>query len=94
MAGFKQDDVRVSVEDRLLTIKAETSVEAEIAETAESSDGYLVRERSTGSSERSVRLPRTVDAANIESSYSNGVLTVVLPKWQETTATEIEISVA
>jgi HSP20 family protein len=91
LAGFKKDDVRVSVEDRLLTIKAETTVEEE---TTDTEGGYLLRERSAGSSERSVRLPRTVDSGKIESSYSDGVLTVVLPKSQETTAREIEISVA
>ena len=91
LAGFKKDDVRVSVEDRLLTIKAETSVEEE---TTDPEVGYLLRERFTGSSERSVRLPRTVDSGQIESSYSNGVLTIVLPKSEETAAREIEISVA
>ena len=91
LAGFKKDDVRVSVEDRLLTIKADTAVEAE---TTDTKGGYLVRERSSGTSERSVRLPRTVNSSEIESSYSEGVLTIVLPKSQETAAREIEISVA
>ncbi|NQW16233.1 MAG: Hsp20/alpha crystallin family protein [Chloroflexi bacterium] len=89
VAGFKKDDVRVALEDRLLTIKAEVS-----SEEQESSGDYLVQERRRGSSERSIRLPRTVDSAQIESSYRDGVLTVVLPKSKETAAREIEISVS
>lgn len=91
LPGFKKDEVRVSVEDRTLTIKADTTTEAE---TTGAGNDYLVRERSTGSSSRSVRLPRTVDSSKTESSYNNGVLTIVLPKSQETAAREIEISVA
>jgi len=91
LAGFKKEDVRVSVEDRLLTIKADTSSDEE---TTDSASGYLLRERSTGTSERSVRLPPTVVSNKIESSYSDGVLTISLPKSQETAAREIQIGVA
>ncbi|HEX2222336.1 MAG TPA: Hsp20/alpha crystallin family protein [Candidatus Limnocylindria bacterium] len=41
---------------------------------------YLLREWSYGPFERTVELPRAVDAMRANLTYGNGVLTVVLPK--------------
>jgi len=73
--GVKVDDIDVSIENRVLTIKAETNSEAEDKE-----GGYLMRERRSGSFLRSLRLPETVDADLARTSYNDGVLTVNLPK--------------
>ena len=84
--GVKVDDIDVSIENRVLTIKAETKTEAEHKE-----GGYLVRERRSGSFIRSLRLPETVDADQAKTSYNDGVLTVNLPKAESKKAKHLKI---
>ena len=84
--GVKVDDIDVSIENRVLTIKAETKSEGEHKE-----GGYLVRERRSGSFLRSLRLPESVDADKAKTNYSDGVLTVNLPKAESRKAKHIKI---
>ncbi len=84
--GVKVDDIDVSIENRVLTIKAETKSDAEHKE-----GGYLVRERRSGSFLRSLRLPETVDADQAKTSYNDGVLTVNLPKAESKKAKHLKI---
>ena len=87
--GVKPDEVEVTIEDGRITIKGETSTENE-----QRDGGYLLRERRAGSFYRSLRLPETVDADKAESSYSNGVLTVTLPKLESKKAKKVEVKPA
>jgi HSP20 family protein len=89
LPGVKPEEIDVSVEDGVLTIKAETTTETETEET-----GYLLRERSYGSFYRALRLPDTVDAGKIKSSYENGVLHITMPKAEEKKRKQIKVSVA
>ena len=75
LPGFNPDDITVSVEDDVLTIKGQTEEEHERKE-----GGYLLRERRSGSFYRSLRLPETVDAEKADPHYENGVLTITMPK--------------
>jgi len=75
LPGFNPDDITVSVEDDVLTIKGQTEEKHERKE-----GGYLLRERRSGSFYRSLRLPETVDADKAEPHYENGVLTITMPK--------------
>ena len=87
LPGVKPEDIDVSIEDRVLTIKAATDTGSERKE-----DGYLVRERRTGSFHRSLRLSDTVDADKAETTYENGVLTVSLPKVESKKSRRLEIN--
>ena len=89
LPGVKSDDVSVTVDDGVLTIKAESSNEAETDE-----NGYLLRERRSGAFRRSLRLADSVDADHAESSYENGVLTIRLPKQESKKAKAIEVEAA
>ena len=84
--GVKVDDIDVSIENRVLTIKAETKTEADHKE-----GGYLVKERRSGSFLRSLRLPETVDADQAKTSYNDGVLTVNIPKAESKKAKHLKI---
>jgi len=86
--GANKDDIDVSVDDNVLTIKAESSNSF----TSDESDTYLLRERRTGSYYRALRLPETVDYENAESTFANGVLTIKLPKLESKKARKLEIS--
>lgn len=88
IAGVKPEGIRVTVEDNVLTLKAERKPESEGPGVT-----YLIQERPTGSFYRALRLPDTVDTGKIESEYENGVLTVTLPKAEEKKKKQIEIKV-
>ena len=95
--GTTLDEIDVSVDDNVLTIRAEsaetngtngTTAKGSAAET----NGYLLRERRTGSYYRALRLPKTVDYENAKSTFKNGVLTIKLPKLESKKARKLEIS--
>ncbi|MEI6757988.1 MAG: Hsp20/alpha crystallin family protein [Chlorobium sp.] len=75
MPGMKKEDVKVSMEDDVLSISAERSQSEE-----EKKKGYHRIERSWGSLSRSFTLGDNVDAEKIEASYDNGVLKITVPK--------------
>ena len=75
LPGLNPDDIEVSIEDSVLTIKGRTQEAHERQE-----DGYLLRERRSGSFYRTLRLPETVDADKADPHYENGVLTITMPK--------------
>ncbi len=88
MPGVKPEDIEVSIEDDVMTIKGKTKEEEERKE-----GNYLLRERRAGSFYRSIRLPETVDTTKAESKYDNGVLTVSFPKHEAKKAKKLEIKV-
>lgn len=86
--GVKPEDVRISIENQVLTIRGEKKQAAE--ETTERVHRY---ERSYGLFERSFALPNLVDADKIEAKYDNGILTITLPKAERARPREISVKV-
>jgi HSP20 family protein len=75
IAGVKPDDIDISINNDMLTIRGKREAE----ETIDSAD-YLYRECYWGAFSRSVILPVEVKAEKINAYLEDGVLTVVLPK--------------
>lgn len=75
LAGIGPDDVDIEVTDGVLTIKGERK-----AQTEREDEGWLVRESSFGSFERSMVLPEGVDPASIKAEFKDGMLEVHVPK--------------
>lgn len=73
--GVKPEDVKISVEANLLTIKGTKPQVAE--EQAEKIHRY---ERTYGAFERTFRLSASIDPNKIKATYNLGVLTITLPK--------------
>jgi HSP20 family protein len=73
--GVKPEDVKITVESNLLTIKGTKQQVAE--EKAEKVHRY---ERTYGAFERTFRLSASIDPNKIKATYNLGVLTVTLPK--------------
>jgi HSP20 family protein len=73
--GVRPSDVKISVEDNVLTIKGTKEQVPE--EKAEKVHRY---ERTYGAFERTFRLSASIDANKIKATYNLGVLTVTLPK--------------
>ena len=83
---MKPEDVKLSLENNLLTIRGEKKQEAE--ERTERVHRY---ERSYGTFERAFVLPSTVDGEKISAEYQNGVLTVTVPKAERARPREIPV---
>ena len=88
MPGVKPEEIQVTIEDGLLIVKGDTTAEHE-----EHNGNYLVRERRSGSFQRALRLPDTVDTGKAESRYKDGVLTIELPKTEAKQAKRLEVKV-
>jgi HSP20 family protein len=86
LPGLEPDQVEVTFEDGLLTIRGQREFTKEVDE-----EHYHRIERSHGSFARSVRLPRTADAEKIGASFDKGVLTVEVPKRDEAKPKTIEV---
>jgi HSP20 family protein len=89
MPGVKPEEIQLSLQDGVLTIKGEKEEEKE-----EKDQHYHRVERSYGSFMRSVRMPAPVDAGMVTAAFKNGVLTVTLPKTAEAKGTTIPIKSA
>jgi len=88
LPGVKPEDIDVTIEGGVLSIKADTKVEEEREDA-----GYVVRERRSGSFHRSLRLSEHVDADNVEPRYENGVLTITLPVAESKKAKHLKVAV-
>jgi HSP20 family protein len=75
LPGVGEDDVKVELNERTLTISGERKSSHE-----DRKDGYYRLERAYGSFSRSLRLPEGVDAESIHAEFNNGVLEVTVPK--------------
>jgi HSP20 family protein len=75
LPGVNQEDIELSINDDLLTLRAEKAQERTEAE----GDRQLV-ERAVGVFQRTLRLPFAVDPDAVQASAENGVLTITLPK--------------
>jgi len=89
LPDVQEKDIDVRVENNTLTIRGERKFSNEVHE-----DNYLRVERAYGSFSRSFSLPNTVNTEGIRADYRNGVLTVSMPKREETKPKQIKISVS
>ena len=87
--GVRPEDVKISLENNLLTVRGEKKQEAE--ERTERVHRY---ERSYGTFERSFVLPNTVDPDKISANYENGILKIRIPKSERARPREIPVRAA
>jgi len=73
--GLEKEDLKVSVNEGVLTISSEKKVEKE-----DKKDNYLRREFGYSSFCRSFTLPEEVDSDKIGAKHKNGVLHISIPK--------------
>jgi len=76
--GLEKKDLKIDMHEDILTISSEMQKESE-----ESKNGYKRKEFSYSSFSRSFYIPEKVNREKIEANYTNGVLTVSLPKQEE-----------
>jgi HSP20 family protein len=86
LPGVAQKDIQVSVHDGVLTLTAQR-------EDAKSEEGKRRwhRERRFGQVTRRFNLGPGIDATKIEATHENGVLTLSLPKREESKPRQIRV---
>lgn len=84
--GINPDNIDITLEDDVLTIKAETMEEEESENVR-----YHLRERRMGSFSRSLRFPVAVNGDAVEAKYEHGVLTLTIPKAEEVKPKRINV---
>jgi len=73
--GMDKEDCRITIEGNVLYLSGEKHLERETGDST-----YHLMERAFGAFQRSIPLPRNVDADKAEATYRNGVLSIRLPK--------------
>lgn len=77
--GLEKSDFKIELNHNSLTISSEKNIEKETKE----GEFFTKREFSYQSFTRSFTLPQIADGEKIEANYSNGILTVTIPKREE-----------
>jgi HSP20 family protein len=74
LPGLKKDDVKVEVNDTVMTISGERKEERE-----EKREGFYHSERSYGTFARRIPLPEGVNPDEVKAAFNNGVLEITMP---------------
>ena len=86
MAGVKPDDIDVSINNDMITIRGKRPQKSDIG-----GDDYYYRELFWGPFSRSVLMPSEVDSNRTEASFKNGLLTVKMAKVNKEGVEQIKI---
>jgi HSP20 family protein len=87
LPGMKKEDIDISLHQGSLLISGERKEESQ----SEASDTSR-SERFFGRFQRSLELPKPVDPSRVTASYKDGILTVTLPKTEESKPKQIAVS--
>ena len=85
--GFDKEQIYLTITNELVTLKGERG-----EETESDNECFYCRESFSGSFERSVQLPQSVDSESAEAKLQNGILTVTLPKANPRKAVKINVT--
>jgi HSP20 family protein len=87
LPGMKAEDVEITMTGQNLTLRGELKADDEIKR-----DQYLYRERRFGSFSRSIQLPLRVQGDRADANFTDGVLTLRIPKAEEVKPRQIRIN--
>lgn len=87
LPGMSQDDVELTIQDNVLTLKGDRRPEKDVQQ-----ENYHVVERNYGSFMRSFTMPCEVDSENITAGFKDGVLTVTIPKLTTVRKVSVELT--
>jgi len=84
--GFHKENLDVKFENEMLTISGHREFRNEVK-----GEEFLWTEREEGRFLRTLRIPTMIDPAKVEALYENGLLTVKMPKMEQTPKAKIAI---
>ncbi len=76
LAGYKKDEIDISVQDGILTISGKVSQSAEQTDNAV----YLLRELKRSAFTRAFKVGDQLDASDVDAKFNNGLLTITIQK--------------
>jgi len=88
LPGMEQKDLDISITSNVLTIKGEKRNEKEAK-----NGKYFKKEIWSGSFQRTLSLPSSVDSEKVNAQLKDGILTVALPKKEEAKPKQITVNV-
>jgi len=86
LPGLTKEQVDVTFSDGVLTISGKQDIPSQLKEMA-----VIRKERSEGDFEKTLRIPTKIDQDKISASFSNGILTITMPKAEEVKPKTISI---
>lgn len=86
LPGLTKDDVKITLNDNMVTLRGEKKASNESRK-----ETWHQVERTYGAFKRSFQLSTQVDKTKVNAKFENGVLTVTLPKSEESRPREISI---
>jgi HSP20 family protein len=89
LPGMDQKDIEVRIEDNTLTLRGERKHDESIKK-----ESYHRVERYYGAFQRSFSLPHTVNQEQVKATCDKGVLTITLPKREETKPRQINVQIS
>ena len=87
IAGIKSDDIDISINNEMITIKGRRQQNETIAE-----ENYYYQECYWGGFSRSIILPVEIQPDNVDASLKNGVLKIILPKAKKSKAISVRVN--
>ncbi len=88
LPGMKKEDIKIEIQDNMLTLRGERKIEEEKKE-----ENYRLAERCYGQFIRTFTLPENVNRNGIEAEFKDGVLKLAIPKVEKAKPKEIEVKV-
>ncbi|MDO8898119.1 MAG: Hsp20/alpha crystallin family protein [Bacteroidales bacterium] len=76
--GLKKEDFKINLDNNVLTISSELKTESE-----EKNERFVRKEFYFNAFSRSFTLPKTVDLEKIKADYTDGILSIALPKRED-----------
>lgn len=89
LPGVDASKVDINFEQNVLTVRG--AKESTIDATKQGELRVYAAERAHGAFERSIKLPEFVDGERISADFTNGLLTITIPKAKAAQARKIEI---
>jgi HSP20 family protein len=87
--GIDPDSIEVTVDRGVLSVSATRTDER--SENENKNEKFVVRERTTGTVTRRVRLSENLNAEAVEADYRNGVLQVRIPVLEQAKPRKVEV---
>jgi len=88
LAGVNPEDVKISIENDVLTIEGKSEQKSEVDDK-----NYYRKEVRYGTFHRSVALPVSVNSDKAMAEYDNGLLKIIVPKEERVQAKEVKIDI-
>lgn len=87
LPGVTQDNIDLKIDSNILIIEGKKEQSSE-----KKDHNYHMQERYYGSFSRSISLPSNIDEEHVEANFKDGILSIKIPKKEQSKAKKIKIS--